>query len=181
MRVTPPPPPLRYPPGMHVAQPPPPRYPPGLGLGMPPPVTGLQPRPPSRAPAAQPAVRTLQDMIEATLMPPPPPRSPRPLAEPPPPVSSWLPGLLDASHHGPMPPPRQSAGLPLTDAIETFTSRVLRSGNDAEALGTHSTSVADVRKKYKEAAAMLHSDKQHGRDEAARRWRGSACPRRTVG
>ena len=53
--------------------------------------------------------------------------------------------------------------------VETFTSRVLRSGNDAEALGTHSTSAADVRKKYKEAATMLHPDKQHGRDEAARR------------
>ena len=39
---------------------------------------------------------------------------------------------------------------------------MLRSGNDAEALGTHSTSVADVRKKYKEAATMLHPDKQHG-------------------
>ena len=46
---------------------------------------------------------------------------------------------------------------------------MLRSGNDAEALGTHSTSVADVRKKYKEAATMLHPDKQHGRDEASRR------------
>ena len=76
-----------------------------------------------------------------------------------------------------MPPPRQSAGLPLTDAIETFTSRVLRSGNDAEALGTHSTSVADVRKKYKEAATMLHPDKQHGRDEAARRRTATAWQR----
>ena len=55
------------------------------------------------------------------------------------------------------------------DAIETFTACVLRSGNDAEALGTHSTSVADVRKKYKEAAAMLHPDKQHGRDAESRR------------
>ena len=28
---------------------------------------------------------------------------------------------------------------------------------------------ANVRKKYKEAATMLHPDKQHGRDEASRR------------
>ena len=76
-----------------------------------------------------------------------------------------------------MPPPRRPAGLPLTDAIETFTSRVLRSGNDAEALGTHGTSVADVRKKYKEAATMLHPDKQHGRDEAARRRTATAWQR----
>ena len=73
------------------------------------------------------------------------------LAEPPPPVSSWLPGLLDASHRLPMPPPRQPAGLPLTDAIETFTSRVLRSGNDAEALGTHSTSVWQRRWRWRES------------------------------
>ena len=115
------------------------------------------------------------------LMPPPLPRSPRPRTGPPPPTRPWLSDLLvwtlDASHHGPMPPPRRPAGLPLTDAIETFTSRVLRSGNDAEALGTHSTSVADVRKKYKEAATMLHPDKQHGRDEAARRRTATAWQR----
>ena len=46
--------------------------------------------------------------------------------------------------------------MPIMDAIETLTARMLRSGNDAEALGTHSTSLADVRAKYKEAAAMFH-------------------------
>ena len=55
---------------------------------------------------------------------------------PPPPVSSWLPELLEASHRMPMPPQRQPAGLPLMDAIETFTARVLRAGNVEETLGT---------------------------------------------
>ena len=37
----------------------------------------------------------------------------------------------------PMPPPRQPEGfMPIMDAIETLTARMLRSGNDAEALGT---------------------------------------------
>ena len=63
-----------------------------------------------------------------------------------------------------MPPPRQPAGPLLMDAIETFTASVLRAGNDMETLGTHSTSWADIRKKYKEASAMLHPDKQFRRD-----------------
>ena len=55
------------------------------------------------------------------------------------------------------------------DAIETFTARVLRAGNDMETLGTYSTSWADIRKKYKEASAMLHPDKQFGRDTDSQR------------
>ena len=94
---------------------------------------------------------------------------PPPRAGPPPPVSSWLPELLEASHRMPMPPPRQPAGPALMDAIETFTARVLRAGNDMETLGTYSTSWADIRKKYKEASAMLHPDKQFGRDTDSQR------------
>ena len=59
--------------------------------------------------------------------------APPPRAGPPhEPVSSWLPEILEASHRMPMPPPRQPAGLPIMDAIETLTARVLRAGNDAE-------------------------------------------------
>ena len=52
---------------------------------------------------------------------------------------------------------------------ETFTARVLRAGNGMETLGTHSTSWTDIRKKYKEASAMLHPDKQFGRDADSQR------------
>ena len=48
-------------------------------------------------------------------------------------------------------------------------ARVLRAGNDMETLGTYSTSWADIRKKYKEASAMLHPDKQFGRDADSQR------------
>ena len=96
--------------------------------------------------------------------------APPPRAGPPhEPVSSWLPEILEASHRMPMPPPRQPAGLPIMDAIETFTARVLRAGNDMETLGTYSTSWADIRRKYKEASAMLHPDKQFGRDADSQR------------
>ena len=76
---------------------------------------------------------------------------------------------IPRSHRVPMPPPRPPAGLALTDAIETFTARVLHAGNDMETLGTYSTSWADIRKKYKEASAMLHPDKQFGRDADSQR------------
>ena len=72
------------------------------------------------------------------------------------PVGSWLPEILEASRRMPMPPPRQPAGLALMDAVETFTARVLRAGNDNETLGTYSTSWAEIRKEYKEATNSPH-------------------------
>ena len=43
------------------------------------------------------------------------------------------------------------------DATETLTARVLRSGNDAEALGTHSASWADMLREDVSSAVVLPS------------------------